>query len=60
VSEKIIKDGLKLEEKESALDFLIDSAFAQGAPDNVTVVIADIESNVSPQQGVYLGAAIHE
>jgi serine/threonine protein phosphatase PrpC len=60
VNEKIIKDGLKLEERELALDFLIDSAFAKGAPDNVTVVVADISDGADEQLPVYLGAAVHE
>jgi serine/threonine protein phosphatase PrpC len=49
-----------LEEKESAVNFLTDSAFSQGAPDNVTVVIADLSTSVNEQPIVYLGAAVHE
>lgn len=60
VDEKIIKDGLKITDRESAVDFFIDSVFTHGAPDNVTVLIADIGPSVDEQPPVYLGAAVHE
>ncbi|MCX6431137.1 MAG: protein phosphatase 2C domain-containing protein [Actinobacteria bacterium] len=60
VSEKTIKEGLKITNKDEALSFLIDSAFSQGAPDNVTVIVADIGSGVDEVPATYLGAALHE
>ncbi|MDP1712025.1 MAG: protein phosphatase 2C domain-containing protein [Candidatus Nanopelagicaceae bacterium] len=63
LSEKEIKNGLKIRDREEALTFLIDAAYSAGAPDNVTVVIADIDrengaisSVASPVR--FLGAAL--
>ena len=42
LTDKEIKIGLKKSEKEEAVKFLIDATYVNGAPDNVTVLIADI------------------
>lgn len=60
VDDKIIKTGLKLSDRESAMDFFIDSVFTHGAPDNVTVVIADIGPLSDEQAPTYLGASARE
>lgn len=43
LSEKEIKSGLKIRDREEALAFLVDAAYSAGAPDNVTVILADID-----------------
>lgn len=43
LSEKEIKSGLKIRDREEALTFLVDAAYSAGAPDNVTVILADID-----------------
>jgi len=60
VSDKLIKEGLKTHETNEALTFLIDAALAAGAPDNVTVVIADLTKGDGKQKDTYLGAAHDE
>lgn len=60
VTEKIIKQGLKIADKGEALSFLVDAAFAAGAPDNVTVLIADLATGPSREPDRFLGAALHE
>ena len=56
LTEKEIKIGLKKSEKDDAVKFLIDATYVNGAPDNVTVLIADIsESPTTPTS--LLGAA---
>ena len=42
LTEKEIKIGLKKSDKNEAVKFLIDATYVNGAPDNVTVLIADI------------------
>ncbi len=42
LTEKEIKIGLKKSDKADAVKFLIDATYVNGAPDNVTVLIADI------------------
>lgn len=42
LSDKEIKIGLKKPDKDEAVKFLIDATYVNGAPDNVTVLIADI------------------
>ncbi len=44
LTEKEIKIGLKKSDKDEAVKFLIDATYVNGAPDNVTVLIADISS----------------
>ena len=60
LSEKEIKQGMKIADPDEALSFLIDATYAQGAPDNVTVVIANIGEQPEPLQLSFLGAAADE
>lgn len=56
LTEKEIKVGLKKSDKADAVKFLIDATYVNGAPDNVTVLIADIsDSSTTPTS--LLGAA---
>ncbi|MBU3734282.1 MAG: serine/threonine-protein phosphatase [Candidatus Planktophila sp.] len=56
LTEKEIKVGLKKSDKADAIKFLIDATYVNGAPDNVTVLIADIsDSSTTPTS--LLGAA---
>ena len=41
LTEKEIKIGLKKSDKDEAVKFLVDATYKNGAPDNVTVLIAD-------------------
>ena len=45
LTEKEIKIGLKKSHKDEAVKFLVDATYVNGAPDNVTVLIADISSD---------------
>jgi serine/threonine protein phosphatase PrpC len=56
LTEKEIKMGLKKSDKDDAVKFLVDATYVNGAPDNVTVLIADIsdEAKTSPS---LIGAA---
>jgi serine/threonine protein phosphatase PrpC len=56
LTEKEIKMGLKKSDKDEAAKFLIDATYVNGAPDNVTVLIADIsvEAKTTP---ALIGAA---
>ena len=56
LTDKEIKVGLKKTDKEAAVKFLIDATYINGAPDNVTVLIADI-TDQSDQATTLLGAA---
>jgi serine/threonine protein phosphatase PrpC len=58
LTEKEIKVGLKKSDRDEAVKFLVDATYINGAPDNVTVLIADI-SDSSTAQTILLGAA-HE
>ncbi|CAN2229591.1 PTC1 Serine/threonine protein phosphatase [Candidatus Nanopelagicaceae bacterium] len=56
LTEKEIKSILKGKDRSSTVDALIDATYINGAPDNVTVVIADlVESN--EEELVKIGAA---
>jgi serine/threonine protein phosphatase PrpC len=56
LTEKEIKSILKGKERQKVVDALIDATYVNGAPDNVTVVIADlIETN--EEELVKIGAA---
>ena len=56
LTEKEIKIGLKKSEKADAVKFLVDATYINGAPDNVTVLVADIsDSSTTPTS--LLGAA---
>lgn len=56
LTDKEIKVGLKKSDKDEAVKFLVDATYINGAPDNVTVLIADI-SDTSDSPTVLLGAA---
>jgi serine/threonine protein phosphatase PrpC len=56
LTDKEIKVGLKKSDKTDAVKFLNDATYINGAPDNVTILIADI-SDTSTTQSILLGAA---
>jgi len=56
LTDKEIKIGLKKSDKDDAVKFLVDATYINGAPDNVTVLIADI-SDDSSAPSTLLGAA---
>jgi serine/threonine protein phosphatase PrpC len=56
LTDKEIKVGLKKSDKEEAVKFLNDATYINGAPDNVTILIADI-SDTSTTPSLLLGAA---
>lgn len=57
LSEKEIKVGMKIEDRDGAVTHLIDEVYAVGAPDNVTVIIADVEDKKVSTKTIFLGAA---
>jgi len=57
VSDKEIKAIIKGKARGAAVDALIDAAYVQGAPDNVTVVLADLLENNIQEPLTVLGAA---
>ena len=56
LTDKEIKIGLKKSDKDEAVKFLNDATYINGAPDNVTILIADI-SDKSTTPSLLLGAA---
>jgi serine/threonine protein phosphatase PrpC len=56
LTDKEIKVGLKKSNKDEAVKFLNDATYINGAPDNVTILIADI-SDTSTTSSLLLGAA---
>jgi serine/threonine protein phosphatase PrpC len=56
LTDKEIKAGLKKSDKDEAIKFLNDATYINGAPDNVTILIADI-SDTSTTSSILLGAA---
>ena len=56
LTEKEIKIGLKKSDKDEAIKFLNDATYINGAPDNVTILIADISETPSTTSEL-LGAA---
>jgi serine/threonine protein phosphatase PrpC len=56
LTEKEIKIGLKKSDKDEAVKFLIDATYVNGAPDNVTVLIADISDEAKTLTSL-IGAA---
>ena len=56
LTDKEIKVGLKKSNKDEAVKFLNDATYINGAPDNVTILIADI-SDKSSTPSILLGAA---
>jgi serine/threonine protein phosphatase PrpC len=60
LSEKEIKQGMKISDASEALSFLIDKAYALGAPDNVTVLLAGVDQQKEVLPLKFLGAAADE
>jgi serine/threonine protein phosphatase PrpC len=56
LTEKEIKIGLKKSDKDEAVKFLVDATYVNGAPDNVTVLIADISDEAETVPSL-IGAA---
>jgi serine/threonine protein phosphatase PrpC len=56
LTDKEIKVGLRKSNKDEAVKFLVDATYINGAPDNVTVLIADVTSD-SHTFTALLGAA---
>jgi serine/threonine protein phosphatase PrpC len=56
LTEKEIKIGLKKSNKDEAVKFLVDATYVNGAPDNVTVLIADISDEAKTTPSL-IGAA---
>ena len=56
LTEKEIKIGLKKSDKDEAAKFLVDATYVNGAPDNVTVLIADISDEAKTTTSL-IGAA---
>lgn len=57
LSEKEIKSILKGKARGAAVDSLVDAVYINGAPDNVTVIVADVLNNDIQEQLTLLGAA---
>jgi serine/threonine protein phosphatase PrpC len=60
LSEKEIKQGMKIADAADAVTFLIEKAYAHGAPDNVTVVLAGVDQQNEVVPMKFLGAASDE
>jgi serine/threonine protein phosphatase PrpC len=56
LTDKEIKMGLKKSDKDEAVKFLVDATYINGAPDNVTVLIADISDDAKSTPSL-IGAA---
>jgi serine/threonine protein phosphatase PrpC len=57
LTDKEIKVGLKKSDKDEAVKFLNDATYINGAPDNVTILIADISDSATNPSHL-LGAAL--
>lgn len=57
LSDKEIKSILKGKARGAAVDALVDAAYINGAPDNVTVIVADVLDNDIQEPLTMLGAA---
>jgi serine/threonine protein phosphatase PrpC len=57
IDEKEIKAGMKIRDREEAVTYLIDAAYSVGAPDNVTVLLADVDPSVSCSSLSFMGSA---
>lgn len=61
LTEKELKTGMKIRNRDEALTFLVDAAYSAGAPDNVTVILADIDRENSGMFPVkFLGAVLDD
>jgi len=57
LSDKEIKSLLKGKDRDDAVNALIDATYINGAPDNVTIVVADIVESSQSDGFMTLGAA---
>jgi serine/threonine protein phosphatase PrpC len=57
LTDKEIKSILKGKERSEVVDALIDATYINGAPDNVTIVIADLVETKQEQELMKIGAA---
>lgn len=57
LSDKEIKSILKGKARGAAVDALVDASYINGAPDNVTVIVADVLANDIQEPLTFLGAA---
>ena len=57
LSDKEIKSLLKGKDRDDAVNALIDATYINGAPDNVTIVVADIVESSQSDEFITLGAA---
>jgi len=57
LTEKEIKSILKGKERSDVVDALIDATYINGAPDNVTIIIADLVETNQEQELMKIGAA---
>ena len=57
LDEKEIKRGLLVLNLEDSVTHLIDGAYASGAPDNVTVLVADVVNAPVNDEKKFIGAA---
>ena len=57
IDEKEIKSSLKISDRDEAIAHMIELVYQVGAPDNVTIVIADLIAESSSTQITFLGAA---
>jgi len=57
LTEKEIKSLIKVKDRDEAVAALIDATYINGAPDNVTVVIADVVEELQPKDIEKIGAA---
>ena len=57
VSDKEIKSTIKGKARGAAADALVDAAYINGAPDNVSVIVADVLDNDIQEPIAMLGAA---
>jgi serine/threonine protein phosphatase PrpC len=57
LSDKEIKSLLKGKDRDDAVNALIDATYINGAPDNVTIVVADIAESSQSDGFMTLGAA---
>ena len=58
ISDEVIANAMQLSDPTQTVTELIDSVMSAGAPDNVTVLVADVVNNVGPVDAVLVGAAI--
>jgi len=58
ISDEVITNAMRLSDPTQSVTELIDSALSAGAPDNITVIVADVVTNGAPVDPVLVGAAI--